>query len=308
ALSTALAAEAQENIAKVQENLVEEEIEKLVKGDEDEESYASEFFDSVLNDDLDDFGTRLEPESHKENPKNVDDDDDDGEIEKEKKDDIEIEKEKKYDVEIEKKERTDNGIEFVNRKLRAYYEEVEISHQTSVACTPQQNGVVDRRNRTLVEADSTMLIFSKAPLFLWAEVIAIACKDLGKLKPKSDIGIFVGYAPAKKAFRIYNKRTRLIIKNIHTLFDEYLNLSPCFDPQVPTFIAPEPAVSIDIPSSTIIDQDVPSTDRSPQDINYKIKPYYVISMLSFLYKEALTESCWIEAIQEELNEFKRLEV
>ncbi|GJW27387.1 hypothetical protein Tco_0044262 [Tanacetum coccineum] len=45
-------------------------------------------------------------------------------------------------------------------------------------------------------------------------------KDLGKLKPKADIGIFVGYAPAKKAFRIYNKRTRLIIETVHVDFDE----------------------------------------------------------------------------------------
>ncbi|GJU27930.1 hypothetical protein Tco_1166551 [Tanacetum coccineum] len=97
---TSLAAEAQENIAKVQKKLAEEEIEKLVEGDEDEESYASEFADSVLNDDVDDSGTRLEPGSHKENPEKVDDDDE--EIKKEKKDDIEIEKEKKDDVEIEK--------------------------------------------------------------------------------------------------------------------------------------------------------------------------------------------------------------
>ncbi|GJT25710.1 retrovirus-related pol polyprotein from transposon TNT 1-94 [Tanacetum coccineum] len=105
---TALAAEAQENIAKVQEKLAEEEIEKLVEGDEDEESYASEFADSVLNDDVDDSGTRLEPGSHKENPEKVDDDDE--EIEKEKKDDIEIEKEKKDDVEIEK-EKKDEELE-----------------------------------------------------------------------------------------------------------------------------------------------------------------------------------------------------
>nr|GFD01563.1 retrovirus-related Pol polyprotein from transposon TNT 1-94 [Tanacetum cinerariifolium] len=41
--------------------------------------------------------------------------------------------------------------------------------------TPQQNGVVERQNRTLVEAARTMLIFSRAPLFLWAEAIATAC-------------------------------------------------------------------------------------------------------------------------------------
>nr|GFC76354.1 retrovirus-related Pol polyprotein from transposon TNT 1-94 [Tanacetum cinerariifolium] len=41
--------------------------------------------------------------------------------------------------------------------------------------TPQQNGVVERQNQTLVEATRTMLIFSRAPLFLWAEAIATAC-------------------------------------------------------------------------------------------------------------------------------------
>ncbi|GKA75907.1 retrovirus-related pol polyprotein from transposon TNT 1-94 [Tanacetum coccineum] len=71
--------------------------------------------------------------------------------------------------------RTDNGTEFVNQTLREFYENVGISHQTSVARTPQQNGVVERRNQTLVEAARTMLIFSKAPLFLWAEAINTAC-------------------------------------------------------------------------------------------------------------------------------------
>ncbi|GJT86112.1 retrovirus-related pol polyprotein from transposon TNT 1-94 [Tanacetum coccineum] len=63
--------------------------------------------------------------------------------------------------------RTDNGTEFVNQTLRSYYESVGISHETSVARSPQQNGVVERRNRTLVEATRTMLIYAKAPLFLW---------------------------------------------------------------------------------------------------------------------------------------------
>ncbi|GJX84489.1 retrovirus-related pol polyprotein from transposon TNT 1-94 [Tanacetum coccineum] len=50
-----------------------------------------------------------------------------------------------------------------------------ISHQASSVRTPQQNGVVERKNQTLVEAARTMLIFSRAPLFLWAEAIATAC-------------------------------------------------------------------------------------------------------------------------------------
>nr|GFB41749.1 retrovirus-related Pol polyprotein from transposon TNT 1-94 [Tanacetum cinerariifolium] len=54
--------------------------------------------------------------------------------------------------------RTDNGTQFVNQTLRDYYEEVGISHETSVARSLQQNEVVERRNRTLIEAARTMLI------------------------------------------------------------------------------------------------------------------------------------------------------
>nr|GEU87238.1 retrovirus-related Pol polyprotein from transposon TNT 1-94 [Tanacetum cinerariifolium] len=52
--------------------------------------------------------------------------------------------------------------------------QVGISHETSVACSPQQNGVAERRNRTLIEVARTMLIYAKAPLFLWAEGVATA--------------------------------------------------------------------------------------------------------------------------------------
>ncbi|GKF24156.1 retrovirus-related pol polyprotein from transposon TNT 1-94, partial [Tanacetum coccineum] len=45
-------------------------------------------------------------------------------------------------------------------------------------------------------------------------------EDLGKFDAKAEIGIFVGYSPAKKAFRIYNRRTRIITKTIHVTFDE----------------------------------------------------------------------------------------
>ncbi|GKE72574.1 retrovirus-related pol polyprotein from transposon TNT 1-94, partial [Tanacetum coccineum] len=133
-------------------------------------------------------------------------------------------------------------------------------YQKTVPRTPQQNDVVERRNRTLVEAARTMLIFSKAPMFLWAEAVATACYtqncslihtrhektlyelvhnkkpdltffrifsalcyptyDIGKLQPTADIGIFVGYAPNRKGYRIYNKRTRQIMETIHVTFDE----------------------------------------------------------------------------------------
>nr|GEW06910.1 retrovirus-related Pol polyprotein from transposon TNT 1-94 [Tanacetum cinerariifolium] len=92
--------------------------------------------------------------------------------------------------------------------------------------TPQQNGVVERQNRTLVEAARIMLIFSKALMFLWAEVVATA----------SDIRIFVGYAPSKKGYRIYNKRTRRIMETIHVQFDELT------EPMAPVHLGTGPAL------------------------------------------------------------------
>ncbi|GKC86664.1 putative ribonuclease H-like domain-containing protein [Tanacetum coccineum] len=392
---------------------------------------------------------------------------------------------------------TDNGTEFVNQTLHSYCKDVGISQETFVARTPQQNGVVERRNRSLVEAAHTMLIYANAQLFLWAEAVATACytqnhsllrlrhektpyellhdrnpdlsylyvfgvlcypkndsEDLGKLKAKADVGIFIRYALAKKAYRIYNRRTRRIMETIHVdfdeltvmaseqsssgptsnemtpgthssrlvpqppsstpfvpptrnewdtllqpLFDEYFCPPPCVDPLVPEVPAPVLVVSTGSPSSTSVDQDAPSTSTSqttlespshvispdakeadhdidiahmdnhpyidpqipepsfeesssqvvipnnvhsinhppehiskwtkdhpidnvisdpsrPVSIRYQLQTEalfcYFDAFLSSVepksYKEALAESCWIEAMQEELNEFERLEV
>ncbi|GJX19177.1 retrovirus-related pol polyprotein from transposon TNT 1-94 [Tanacetum coccineum] len=88
---TALIAKAQENVAKVHAKLDEEEIDKLVEGNADEESYASAFVDSMFNDeadDVDDTGSKIEPRSQKENQEHVSDND-----ENEQKDNKETEKE-----------------------------------------------------------------------------------------------------------------------------------------------------------------------------------------------------------------------
>nr|GFD09573.1 putative ribonuclease H-like domain-containing protein [Tanacetum cinerariifolium] len=71
--------------------------------------------------------------------------------------------------------RTDKGTEFLNKTLRAYFASEGILNQTLVARTPEQNGVVKRRNRRLVEAARTMLSAAKVPLFFWAEAIATSC-------------------------------------------------------------------------------------------------------------------------------------
>ncbi|GJR21789.1 hypothetical protein Tco_0970316 [Tanacetum coccineum] len=99
--------------------LDEEEIEKIVEGEGDAKSYASEFANSMINDDVDDSGTKIEPGSHKEHPKNVTDDDE--EIKKEKKDEG-IEKEKK-DKEIEKEKNIDD-VEKTNEVVKEKYIDV----------------------------------------------------------------------------------------------------------------------------------------------------------------------------------------
>nr|GEV50851.1 reverse transcriptase domain-containing protein [Tanacetum cinerariifolium] len=89
--------------------------------------------------------------------------------------------------------RTDNGMEFKNQVLKEYLDSVGITHETFAAKTPRQNGVFERRNRTLVEASRTLLIFSYAPLFLWAEAISTA---------------------------VYNQRKKKIMETMNVTFDE----------------------------------------------------------------------------------------
>ncbi|GJR33639.1 integrase, catalytic region, zinc finger, CCHC-type containing protein [Tanacetum coccineum] len=160
-----------------------------------------------------------------------------------------------------------------------------LNHLNFVLRTPQQNGVVERQNRTLVKAARTMLIFSKALMFLWAEAVATAVfgalyyptndsEDLGKLQPTANFGIFIGYAPSRKGYRIYNKRTQRIIETIHVQFDEVteqmapVQLKP---PRVERPVSPAPVAQVPVnstgtPSSTTIDQDAPSLSHSPSSL------------------------------------------
>ncbi|KAI3672704.1 hypothetical protein L6452_38801 [Arctium lappa] len=82
---------------------------------------------------------------------------------------------KKYVLRSVKLLRMDNGTQFKNKTVEDYLASVGITHQFSAAWMPEQNGVVERRNRTLVEAARTMISQSDLPLFLWAEVVSTAC-------------------------------------------------------------------------------------------------------------------------------------
>ncbi|GJS71619.1 retrovirus-related pol polyprotein from transposon TNT 1-94 [Tanacetum coccineum] len=110
--------------------------------------------------------------------------------------------------------RTDNGTEFKNATLKAHYEKLGIMQQFLTARTPQQNGVVERRNRTLVEAARTMLIFSRLPEFLWAEAVATACFT-------------------------QNRRTKKIMEIINVKFDELTAMASehdCLELELQRFI------------------------------------------------------------------------
>ncbi|GJQ90243.1 retrovirus-related pol polyprotein from transposon TNT 1-94 [Tanacetum coccineum] len=185
---------------------------------------------------------------------------------------------------------TDNGTKFKNEKLRAFYA---------------------KRNRTLVEAARTMLIFSKAPEFLWAEAIATSCftqnrsivhtrhnktlyelirgrkpnvqyfhvfgslcyltnnrDDLGKMKPKADIRIFVGYSESSRGFRIYNRHTKKIMETIHVKFDKLTAMaSECNNL--------EPGMNcVNFNNSSEDSQSVPSTSDLDNLFGPMYKEYY----------------------------------
>ncbi|KAJ9564618.1 hypothetical protein OSB04_000584 [Centaurea solstitialis] len=147
-----------------------------------------------------------------------------------------------------KKLRSDNGTEFRNAKLQSFLEEVGISHNFSAVRTPQQNGVVERKNRTLVEAARSMIAHSGVPLSLWAEAVSTACytqnrtlivKRTGKtayeMVNKLDESIFIGYSHNSATYRVYNKRTRSIFESRYVDFSEtemYSSASPSSDSSV----------------------------------------------------------------------------
>ncbi|GJS18857.1 retrovirus-related pol polyprotein from transposon TNT 1-94 [Tanacetum coccineum] len=102
--------------------------------------------------------------------------------------------------------KTDRGTEFLNKTLHVFFKEEGIKHQTSTPRTPEQNGVVERRNHTPVVAARTMLSASKLPLFFWAKAIATACYTQNRsiIIPTHE----------KMAYHIINDRKPLI-KHLH---------------------------------------------------------------------------------------------
>ncbi|GJY28888.1 retrovirus-related pol polyprotein from transposon TNT 1-94 [Tanacetum coccineum] len=236
---------------------------------------------------------------------------------------------------------------------------VGISHETSVARSPQQNGVVERHNHTLIEAARTMLIYEKAPLFLWAEAVATTYFDelTTMASEHSSSGLALhemtpaiissGLSPNPPPSTPFIPPSRIDWDILfQPLFDELLNPSSSVDRPTPKVIAlitevvaPEPAALTGSPSSTTVDQDAPSPSNSqttpetqspviPNDVeednhdldvahmnndpffgtHYQMdqgssfrQHYRTIRRINFMH-------VGLKAMQEDLNEFERLEV
>ncbi|KAH0719582.1 hypothetical protein KY285_015613 [Solanum tuberosum] len=152
--------------------------------------------------------------------------------------------------------KSDHGTEFENSQIEGFCSENGINHNFSAPRTPQQNGVVERKNITLVDIARTMQIDSGVAMNFWAEanmclirfvikktpyellndrkpstahIKPFGCKgfvlnngkdDLGKFDARSDEGVFVGYSSTSKSYRVFNKRTLCVEESMYVIFDE----------------------------------------------------------------------------------------
>nr|GEV30968.1 putative ribonuclease H-like domain-containing protein [Tanacetum cinerariifolium] len=186
--------------------------------------------------------------------------------------------------------RTDKGMEFLNQTLHAYFAAEGILHQMFVAQTPKQNSVVERRNRTLVEAARTMLSAAKVPLFFWAEAITTACFTQNRslvipCHEKTPYHVIND--------RVFNKRTRVIMESIHVNFDEL------------------PHTALDQISSDPAPENMTVTTSNELDLLFSLMFDELLNgsskVVSKSSTEAMADSAWIESMQEELHQFDRLD-
>ncbi|CAJ2665853.1 unnamed protein product [Trifolium pratense] len=275
--------------------------------------------------------------------------------------------------------RSDHGKEFENSKFADFCAAEGIIHEFSSPITPQQNGVVERKNRTLQESARVMLHAKNVPYKFWAEAMNTACyihnrvtlrkgtattlyelwknrkptvkyfhvfgskcyiladrEPRRKLDPKSDEGIFLGYSTNSRAYRVFNSRTRTMMESINVVVDDSDTTSA--DPAEETDVITPVPTPDDDQTEPEPDQHSESTtevsrpNKGPSTRTQKNHPLELvignpnqgiatrrskeaISNSCFIskiepknVKEALTDEYWINAMQEELTQFKRSEV
>jgi len=278
--------------------------------------------------------------------------------------------------------RSDHGTEFENAKFDEYCLSEGIKHEFSSPITPQQNGVVERKNRTLQESARVMLHAKHLPYRFWAEAMNTTChihnrvtlrtgttttlyelwkgrkpivkychvfgskcyilsdRDYRrKMDPKSDEGIFLCYSTNSRAYRVYISKTETIMESINVVIDDVpTEKVPDVDTNVGTTVQetnapilvnesePEREEVVEAEQHQMSSSKGPSIriqKNHPQDLIIgnpdqgitTRRSVVVIANSCFVseiepknVKEALTDEFWIEAMQEELNQFKRSEV
>nr|GEX09317.1 hypothetical protein [Tanacetum cinerariifolium] len=234
----------------------------------------------------------------------------------------------------------DNGVEFVNQTLHKYYEQVSISHETSVARSPQQNGVIERRNRTLIEVARTMLIYAKALLFLWAEAVAIACytqnRSMIRLRHEKTLYELLHNKPPGLSFLhvfgalcyLTNDSENLDFDELTTMASEHSSSGPALyemtlatissglipNPPSSTSYVPPSRSDWDILFQPLFDELLtpsPSVDPPAPEV---ITPIVVVVAQEHVVSTGLPSSTTIDqdapspTMQEELHKFERLKV
>jgi transposase InsO family protein len=110
-----------------------------------------------------------------------------------------------------KKIRSDNGTKFKNSQIEGFFEEECIKHEFSSPYTPQQNGVVERKNRTLLDMVGTMLDEYKTPGRFWAEAINTSCYSINRLYlhrilKKTSYDLLTDKKPNVSYFRVFGSK------------------------------------------------------------------------------------------------------
>ncbi|CAJ2652046.1 unnamed protein product [Trifolium pratense] len=275
--------------------------------------------------------------------------------------------------------RSDHGKEFENASFLEFCITEGIKHEFSAPITPQQNGVVERKNRTIQESARVMLHAKHLPYQFWAEAMHTACyihnrvtlrtgtsttlyelwkgrkptvkhfhvfgskcyilsdrEHRRKMDPKSEEGLFLGYSTNSRAYRVYNQRTKVIVESINVVIDD---LTPAKTSDTEDDVATTLPTSEEAVAEKESDSDDESTISTPRPVSkvpsIRIQKNHpkdliignpnqgiatrrtneVVTNSCFVskiepknVKEALTDEFWIEAMQDELTQFRRSDV
>ncbi|GJS22516.1 retrovirus-related pol polyprotein from transposon TNT 1-94 [Tanacetum coccineum] len=127
--------------------------------------------------------------------------------------------------------------------------------------------------------------------------------DLGKMKPKADIGVFIGYSETSTGFRIYNRRTKMIMETIHVKFDELTAMAfehDCLEPDLQRF---------NNHNSSAEPMHSPSKEDLDNLFGLMFEEYYEQNIIEPKnIKEAMADHSWIESMQDELNPILRSDI